>query len=83
MFQYVIFANMKMSTLLNFILVVSIIFIAEKVWSMAPPPPPPPAAGGPNVPIDGGIGLLIAAGVGYGAKKYYDKKKNKGQNTDF
>jgi hypothetical protein len=31
-----------------------------------------------DVPIDGGLSLLIAAGVGYGAKKMRDKKlKNK------
>ena len=28
-----------------------------------------------NVPIDGGLSLLIAAGVGYAAKKRYDKRK--------
>lgn len=31
----------------------------------APPPPPPP----PSIPIDGGIGWLIGAGVVYGFKK--------------
>ena len=75
---------MKTPSLLKVLFAVSIIFIAEKALSMAPPPPPPPpAAGGPQVPIDGGVGLLIAAGVGYGAKKYYDKKKNKEKNTEF
>ncbi len=68
---------MKYNTLLKFLFALSILFVAEKVLSMAPPPPPPPAAGGPVVPIDGGIGLLVAAGIGYGAKKYYDKQKNK------
>ena len=29
-----------------------------------------------DVPIDGGLSLLIAAGVGYGAKKMRDKKMN-------
>jgi hypothetical protein len=29
----------------------------------------------PDCPIDGGLGLLIAAGVGYGVKKYRDRKK--------
>ncbi len=28
------------------------------------------------VPIDGGIGVLIAAGLAYGGKKYRDHKKN-------
>lgn len=27
------------------------------------------------VPIDGGLSLLIAAGIGLGAKKAYDRKK--------
>jgi len=31
---------------------------------------------GPDCPIDGGLSLLIAAGVGYGVKKYRDKKKS-------
>lgn len=29
----------------------------------------------PNVPIDGGISALLAAGAGYGIKKVYDKRK--------
>jgi hypothetical protein len=28
-----------------------------------------------NAPIDGGLSLLLAAGVGYGAKKLREKKK--------
>ncbi|WP_343533423.1 hypothetical protein [Pedobacter sp.] len=27
------------------------------------------------VPIDGGVGILVAAGVAYGMKKVYDKRK--------
>lgn len=27
------------------------------------------------VPIDGGLSLLVAAAVGYGSKKMYDKRK--------
>ncbi|WP_207492085.1 PID-CTERM protein-sorting domain-containing protein [Aridibaculum aurantiacum] len=30
-----------------------------------------------DTPIDGGLSLLIAAGVGYGAKKAYDARKKK------
>jgi len=29
----------------------------------------------PNVPIDGGLSVLLAAGAAYGAKKVYDKRK--------
>ena len=35
--------------------------------------PPPVGA----VPVDGGLALILAAGVGYGAKKAYDYRKNK------
>ena len=28
-----------------------------------------------DVPFDGGVSLLVAAGVGYGLKKAHDKKK--------
>jgi hypothetical protein len=31
---------------------------------------------GPDCPIDGGIGLLLAAGVGYGVKKYRERVKS-------
>jgi hypothetical protein len=31
----------------------------------------------PNVPIDGGLSFLLAAGAAYGAKKVYDKRKEK------
>lgn len=36
--------------------------------------------GEPGVPIDGGISLLAAAGIGYGAKKIIDHRKKK--NTE-
>lgn len=75
---------MKSNSLLKVLFAFSILLAAEKAFSMAPPPPPPPAAGGPQVPIDGGVSLLIAAGVGYGAKKYYDKqKKNKDEKSEL
>lgn len=33
----------------------------------------------PQVPIDGGLSLLVAAGVGYAAKRAHDKKKANAQ----
>ncbi len=33
--------------------------------------------GDPDVPIDGGIALLIGAGVAYGARKFRDVRKGK------
>jgi hypothetical protein len=43
-----------------------------------PTPPPAPSDPGGAVPIDGGLGILLAAGVGYGVKRIY--KNRKGQN---
>lgn len=38
--------------------------------------------GGGGVPLDGGISLLVAAGVGYGAKKMAEnRKKNQTAET--
>ena len=36
----------------------------------------------PACPIDGGLGLLLAAGIGYGIKKVRDTKKNTYQIQD-
>jgi hypothetical protein len=33
-------------------------------------------AGGGSAPLDGGLSLLVAAGIGYGAKKFRGKKKH-------
>ena len=42
-----------------------------------PGPPPPPQKKGKvlTIPIDGGIGILLAAGAIYGIKKLYSFKK--------
>jgi len=37
---------------------------------------PPDLGGDVDAPIDGGLSLLIAAGVGYGAKKLKNRKKS-------
>jgi hypothetical protein len=44
-------------------------YSAKKIDSIpfAPPPPPNP------IPIDGGVGFLIVAGVGYGLKRMRKK----------
>jgi hypothetical protein len=38
--------------------------------------------GDPDAPIDGGVSLLIAAGVGYGIKKNRENKKKKETHID-
>ena len=51
-------------------------------------PPPPPGGGhggGGNsqgAPIDGGLGILLLLGAGYGAKKLYIARKEK-KTTDI
>ena len=35
-----------------------------------------------NAPIDGGVSLVIAAGVAYGAKKAHEHRKNKKQQVE-
>jgi len=39
--------------------------------------PPDSDPGDPDAPIDGGVGLLVAAGIGYGIKKVRDNQKEK------
>ncbi len=60
-----------------FILLLSVLFVSGMILlfpdiSQAQPPPPPvkPAQN----PIDGGLGLLAAAGGAYAIKKLRDKK---------
>ena len=55
-------------------------------FSDTPPPPPPGGSGGPGgggtpvgVPIDGGMGILLALGLAYGGKKLYSMRKEKAE----
>ncbi len=41
----------------------------ETLIGQPPPPDPEP------IPIDGGLSVLLVAGVGYAAKKLYNNKK--------
>jgi len=70
----------KLITLL-FVLMINIIAFAQP-----PGGPPPGGAGGTNppcwdpecIPIDGGVGFLIAAGAVIGVKKIRDHRKQSG-----
>jgi hypothetical protein len=42
-----------------------------------------PDGTGGSAPIDGGLGLLLAAGVGYGVKKLRDYKRLKKEEENF
>ncbi|MFN8285145.1 MAG: hypothetical protein U0V74_00230 [Chitinophagales bacterium] len=60
---------------LQYLLLVALVICAGAVFAQGgpPPPPPPPAPPPPNTPIDGGVFLMLAAGLAYGAKKLYSK----------
>ncbi len=53
------------------------LFAAVAVQAQIGPPPPPGGA-----PVDGGVGLLVAAGIAYGAKKLRDSRRNRKSVTD-
>ena len=62
--------NKKMGTVLRITL--SIVIFCIPVFALAQDP-----GGGPDVPIDGGVSLLLAAGAAYGVKKYRQHKRSK------
>lgn len=70
------------------IFITVIVLLALPFFSGAdnPQPPPPPGGGGPGgggtpvgAPIDGGLGILLALGLGYGGMKLYQTKKEKAE----
>jgi len=61
----------------TFFLVGLAFFYNTSVIAQDPDPDPgcPPPCQDPDLPIDGGASILIAAGVAYGLKKVHDKRK--------
>jgi len=62
------------------ILIASFLLVsAGALWAQPGPPPGPPCGGpiGPACPIDGGVSLLVAAGLAYGGKKTFDMSRKK------
>ncbi|MDZ7721009.1 MAG: hypothetical protein U5K72_19470 [Balneolaceae bacterium] len=57
-----------------FISLIAIVLIISVDIVFSQPPPPPPSKPLQN-PIDGGLGLLAAAGGAYAIKKLRDKKE--------
>ena len=68
------------------IIVVSLFFLLRatpgaRCDESTPPPPPGQHGAGGNqgsagAPIDGGLGILVCLGLGYGAKKYLKAKQS-------
>ncbi|MFT3946001.1 MAG: hypothetical protein QM763_10065 [Agriterribacter sp.] len=67
---------MKVKTLLTAVILVCALSYAPSLKAQPDPGGDPDA-----VPIDGGVSLLVAAGVAYGAKKAYDKRKKEQQEV--
>ncbi|HQW85160.1 MAG TPA: hypothetical protein PK987_11880 [Ferruginibacter sp.] len=51
------------------VILLLVLLIPTIVFAQGPPDPN-------DIPIDGGLSLLLAAGAAYGAKKYRDYKKH-------
>jgi hypothetical protein len=63
------------------ILTLALLVVVNVVFAQPGPPDLGPPCGGPfgpPCPIDGGVSLLIAAGLAYGGKKTYDISRKKG-----
>lgn len=62
---------MKQAVIVNKLLMVLFFcFLSAASFAQTPLPDDPGL-----IPVDGGLAFLLAAGVGYGAKKAYDFKK--------
>lgn len=61
-------------------IIIAAIMVALPTVVFAQDPPGP--GGDPDAPIDGGLSLLLAAGIGYGAKKVRDARKGKKESRD-
>jgi hypothetical protein len=61
------------------VLLIAVVMTSTLLSAQPGPPSGPPCGGpfGPACPIDGGVSLLIAAGLAYGGKKSYDMTRKK------
>ncbi len=55
----------------------SLLFYPPSAFAVATPP-----GNGDEIPLDGGLSVLVAAGIAYGAKKAYDKRKKERRPSD-
>lgn len=61
--------------------------LSSQVAIAQPPPPDDPnnvggGTGGAGVPIDGGLGILMAAGAGLGLKKAWEARSNRNNESE-
>ena len=64
---------------INLLLTILILSLLYSIPALSQPSLPTPPG---SAPIDGGLSLLVAAGVGYGAKKIREKKQRENKRKD-
>ncbi|MEI6889447.1 MAG: hypothetical protein WCL03_09220 [Bacteroidota bacterium] len=71
------------------LLITGALLLSNHAIADPPPPPPPPGDHGSGgnqppvgAPIDGGLGILLAMGAAYGAKKFYKARKDKNKEEE-
>jgi hypothetical protein len=73
--------NNKQMQLLKTLCLLIVLMTIQSLSAYAQGPPSPGGENDPpGVPIDGGLSLLLAAGVGYGIKELRKKKGNIPEN---
>jgi hypothetical protein len=76
-----VFLNIKelMQKAFRIVILLAVILTSTALFAQPGPPTGPPCGGpfGPACPIDGGVSILIAAGLAYGGKKSYDMARKK------
>ena len=73
-------SNKKIQFLIMSVVMIFIICIIPHLASAQPPPPD--CTDPDKCPIDGGLSVLLAAGVGYGVKKYRESRKGMQKNIE-
>lgn len=74
--------NLTKLNIAQLVKVIGFLFFFLIITAVVVKAQPPDPGTDPNAPIDGGLSLLIAAGVGYGAKKIREKKKQQEEEAN-
>jgi len=67
---------MKKAAFITFVVLLIIALAVLVLPDLASAQPPPPPGKPTQTPIDGGLGLLVAAGGAYAVKKLRDKRED-------
>ncbi|MBC7887717.1 MAG: hypothetical protein H7Z13_07490 [Ferruginibacter sp.] len=65
------------SIIFTALMVLAFCFVPDMARAIGPPDPCDSGPCDPDTPIDGGVSVLVAAGVVYGLKKIRDERKKK------